>query len=210
MVLDVDSTLIQQEVIELLAERAGVRSQVEWITEQAMSGQLDFSQSLRERVALLAGLEDAVFTEVLSEIQVTDGARELIAFTHEKGGKVGAVSGGFSQVLRSLAEELSLDFYRANKLEIIADKLSGQVVGEIVDAQTKAECLLEWSKQMGIPIANTIAIGDGANDIAMLQNSGLAVAFRPKAILREYADLVIEENSLIGVIAAIEERLSSG
>lgn len=208
--LDVDSTLIQQEVIELLAERAGVRDQVETITQAAMNGQIDFSESLRERVALLAGVRETVFEEVLSEITVTSGVTELISFAHQNGGKVGVVSGGFNQVLGPLALRLGLDFSKANELEVKDGVLTGKVIGDIVDAQTKADCLSSWASELSIPINRTVAIGDGANDIEMLKVAGLAVAFRPKPVLRSYADLVIEENSLVGVIEAIREKLGTG
>ncbi|MFM7014400.1 MAG: phosphoserine phosphatase SerB [Actinomycetota bacterium] len=208
VVLDVDSTLIQKEVIELIAARAQVEQEVEKITSRAMAGELDFAASLTERVALLEGLDEAVLQEVFLEIKVTDGVTELIEFVHSIGGKVGAVSGGFEEVLSPLAQKLKLDFYRANRLEVIEGKLSGRVSGKIIDRGAKATALLEWSEQSNIALSETVAVGDGANDIDMLQQAGFAVAFRPKPILRSYADLVIEENSLLPLVEVLKLRTS--
>jgi phosphoserine phosphatase len=199
-VLDVDSTLIQQEVIELLANRIGIMPEVKKITDLAMAGHLDFEQSLVQRVSLLKGLSTDVFTEVRQEIQFTPGAKELVAAVHSLGGKVGAVSGGFSQVLDGLAEEIGLDYWLANELEVSSGLLTGLIVGAVVDAESKSRALTNWAKDAGIAIDQTIAIGDGANDIEMLKAAGLAIGFRPKEVLREYADMVIEENSLLPVI----------
>jgi phosphoserine phosphatase len=200
VVLDVDSTLIQQEVIELLANRIGIMPEVKMITDLAMAGHLDFEQSLVQRVSLLKGLSTDVFTEVRQEIQFTPGAMELVAAVHSLGGKVGAVSGGFSQVLDGLAEEIGLDYWLANELEVSSGLLTGLIVGAVVDAESKSSALKNWAKDAGIAIDQTIAIGDGANDIEMLKAAGLAIGFRPKEVLREYADMVIEENSLLPVI----------
>lgn len=200
MVLDVDSTLIQQEVIELLANRIGIMPEVKKITDLAMAGHLDFEQSLVQRVSLLKGLSTDVFTEVRQEIQFTPGAMELVAAVHSLGGKVGAVSGGFSQVLDGLAEEIGLDYWLANELEVSSGLLTGLIVGAVVDAESKSRALTNWAKDAGIAIDQTIAIGDGANDIEMLKAAGLAIGFRPKEVLREHADMVIEENSLLPVI----------
>jgi phosphoserine phosphatase len=199
-VLDVDSTLIQQEVIELLANRIGIMPEVKKITDLAMAGHLDFEQSLVQRVSLLKGLSTDVFTEVRQEIQFTPGAMELVAAVHSLGGKVGAVSGGFSQVLDGLAEEIGLDYWLANELEVSSGLLTGLIVGAVVDAESKSRALTNWAKDAGIAIDQTIAIGDGANDIEMLKAAGLAIGFRPKEVLREHADMVIEENSLLPVI----------
>lgn len=198
--LDVDSTLIQQEIIELLADFAGVMPEVRAITEQAMCGELDFEQSLNRRVGLLEGLPEEIFEQLKPQIQLTPGVVELIATVHRLGGKIGAVSGGFSQVLSPLAEQIGLDYWRANSLEIKQGRLTGFVTGPIIDGKAKADALLHWASESGIDVEHTIAIGDGANDIQMLQSAGYAVAFRPKPVLRQYADLVIEENSLMPVI----------
>ena len=206
MVMDVDSTLIQQEVIELLADYAGVMPEVKTITEQAMSGELDFKQSLERRVGLLEGLSDEIFQWLKPQIELTPGVQELIATVHGLGGKIGAVSGGFSQVLDPLANEIGLDYWMANSLEVLDGKLTGCLVGPVVDAEAKATALRSWATESGIAIEKTIAIGDGANDIPMLKCAGYAVAFRPKPILKQYADLVIEENSLASLIGKLGSR----
>lgn len=202
--LDVDSTLIQQEVIELLADFAGVMPEVKQITDLAMSGELDFKQSLEKRVGLLEGLSDEVFTALKAQISLTPGAVELIAAVHAQGGRIGAVSGGFSQVLAPLADQIGLDYWMANSLEVIEGKLTGRVIGPVIDAEAKASALKSWANDSGISTEQTIAIGDGANDIQMLQCAGYAVAFRPKPVLREYADLVIEENSLLPLLEKLD------
>ena len=204
--MDVDSTLIQQEVIELLADYAGVMPEVKTITEQAMSGELDFKQSLERRVGLLEGLSDEIFQWLKPQIELTPGVQELIAAVHGLGGKIGAVSGGFSQVLEPLANEIGLDYWMANSLEVLDGKLTGCLVGPVIDAEAKATALRSWATESGISIEKTIAIGDGANDIPMLKCAGYAVAFRPKPILKQYADLVIEENSLASLIGKLGSR----
>ena len=194
VVFDVDSTLIEDEVIELLAEVAGKRDEVAAVTERAMAGELDFAQSLIERVATLSGLPDSIFADVQSRIRITTGAKETIAAIQAAGGKVGAVSGGFIQLLTPLAAELNLDFARANELEVIDGKLSGKVVGKIIDRTAKADALKEWSAVSGL--TNTVAVGDGANDLGMMACADLGVAFNAKPIVREKADAVIEGNDL--------------
>jgi phosphoserine phosphatase len=204
--MDVDSTLIQQEIIELLADYAGVMPEVREITEQAMSGNLDFRQSLERRVGLLEGLSDEIFQWLKPQIELTPGVQELIAAVHRLDGKIGAVSGGFSQVLEPLANEIGLDYWMANSLEVRDAKLTGSLVGSVIDAEAKATALKSWATESGISLEKTIAIGDGANDIPMLKCAGYAVAFRPKPVLRQYADLVIEENSLISLIEILGSR----
>jgi phosphoserine phosphatase len=208
VVLDVDSTMIEQEVIELLAERVGLREQVKAITDLAMAGEVDFREALLQRVELLEGLSEDVFQDLLSEIRVTDGVTELISAVQSSGGLIGAISGGFSQVLNPLAKSLGLDFSKANALEIVAGKITGSVSGEIVDARVKASTLVSWATEHGIDMADTVAIGDGANDIQMLQVAGFAVAFRPKEVLRPFADLVIEGDSLKPLVSELELRSS--
>jgi phosphoserine phosphatase len=208
VVLDVDSTMIEQEVIELLAAKVGLREQVKEVTDKAMSGEIDFREALVMRVALLEGLPSSVFDEIQSEITVTDGVSELIDSVHRSGGRIGAISGGFSQVLSPLAQRLGLDFSLANELEILNGSLTGKVSGEVVDADAKAKNLLRWALESDIDISNTVAVGDGANDIPMLQAAGFAVAFRPKEILRQYADLVIEGSSLKPLVELLELRSS--
>jgi len=196
VVFDVDSTLIQDEVIELLAEVAGKRAEVAEVTERAMRGELDFSQSLIQRVQALTGLPESVFADVYQRITPTTGVQETIDAIHAAGGLVGAVSGGFTQVLAPLAAKLGLDFARANDLEVIDRKLTGKVIGRIVDKTVKAESLREWAELCGISIAQTIAVGDGANDLEMMAAAALGVAFNAKPIVRAQADVVIDNLDL--------------
>ena len=195
VVCDVDSTLIEDEVIELLAEYAGKRAEVAAVTERAMAGELDFAQSLIERVATLKGLPESVFEGVFEKIRVAEGALEMISGVQAAGGFVGAVSGGFTQILTPLAESLGLDFARANELEIADGLLTGKVLGRIIDRTAKAEALEEWAAASSIDLSRTVAVGDGANDLEMMARAGLAVAFNAKPIVREAADVVLE-NSL--------------
>ena len=204
LVLDVDSTMIEQEVIELLAERVGLRDQVKILTDQAMAGEIDFREALLKRVGLLEGLNAKVLEELLAEIRITHGVPELISAVHNSGGLVGAISGGFSQVLELLSAKLNLDFFKANNLEIENDVITGKIIGDIVDAEVKARTLLRWAGEYGFDLSSTVAVGDGANDIQMLKASGFAVAFRPKEILREHADLIIEGDSLEPLISVLE------
>ena len=203
VVFDVDSTLIEDEVIELLADVAGKRAEVAAVTERAMAGELDFAESLIERVKTLAGLPASVFDEVLQKITVTQGAVQLIDAIHSAGGRVGAVSGGFNQVLTPLAERLSLDFARANELEVIDGVLSGRVTGKIIDRTEKKNALIEWAHLAGFDIAQTIAVGDGANDLEMMQAAGLSIAFNAKQIVRDNADLVIGKRDLFQLADAL-------
>lgn len=203
VVFDVDSTLIEDEVIELLADCAGKRAEVAEVTDRAMRGELDFTGSLRARVLNLAGLPESVIQESLSKITVTKGARELIAAIHNAGGKVAAVSGGFTQLLEPLAKELKLDYYRANQLEIIEGKLTGQVTGLIIDKPAKAQALTQWANELGLSIKNTVAIGDGANDLDMMQVAGLSIGFNAKPRVRQSADVLIAENDLSEVIGLL-------
>jgi phosphoserine phosphatase len=200
VVFDVDSTLIEDEVIELLADCAGKRAEVAEITERAMQGELDFAESLEARVATLAGLSSDVIGQTLDRIRITRGAASLIEAVHERGGKVGAVSGGFNQLLEPLAKILQLDFWRANQLEITAGSLTGKVVGQIVDRQAKAEALVEWAAACEVLISKTIAVGDGANDLDMMAQSGLSVAFNAKPKVRQAANLVVGANDLSALI----------
>ena len=208
VVLDVDSTMIEQEVIELLAERVGLRDQVKTLTDLAMAGEIDFRDALLKRVGLLKGLSAEVFKELLAEVRVTDGVPELVSAVHKSGGLLGAISGGFVQVLEPLAEKLNLDFFKANNLEISDGVITGRIVGDIVDAEMKARTLLQWAEECGFDSDNTVAVGDGANDIQMLKASGFAVAFRPKDILRDHAALIIEGDSLEPLISVLELRSS--
>lgn len=189
VVLDADSTLIENEAIELLAEEAGSLDRVADITERAMRGELDFALSLRERVATLKGLPETVFDTVRSRIRPTKGVRELIAGVHAAGGRVGVVSGGFHELLDPVGAELGLDHVRANRLEVVNGCLTGEVSGPIIDAAAKAASLIEWAAHDEIPRRQTVAVGDGANDLEMMKVAGLSVAFNAKPAVRERADV---------------------
>jgi phosphoserine phosphatase len=191
IVFDVDSTLIQGEVIEMLAARVGAEAAVAEVTEAAMRGELDFAESLHKRVATLAGLPAEVLDEVADQIELTPGARTTLRTLRRLGFHCGIVSGGFRQVIEPLAHELMMDFVAANELEIIDGKLTGRVIGDIVDRPGKAKALRNFAQQAGVPMEQTVAVGDGANDIDMLAAAGLGVAFNAKPALREVADASI-------------------
>lgn len=196
IVLDVDSTLIEDEVIELLADAAGSRERVEDVTSRAMAGELDFAASLAERVATLEGLPDSVFAEVRSRLTPTRGVRELLDGVHAAGGLVGVVSGGFHETLDPLADDLGLDFRRANRLEVRDGRLTGRVHGPVIDAHAKAAALRQWAEEARVGLAQTVAVGDGANDLEMMAVAGLSVAFNAKPRVRERADVVVGTNDL--------------
>ncbi|MGB3910894.1 MAG: phosphoserine phosphatase SerB [Pseudolysinimonas sp.] len=196
VVLDVDSTLIENEVIELLADEAGSGDRVAEITFRAMNGELDFEQSLRERVATLAGLPESVIETVRSRVTVTRGVPELIAGVQAAGGKVAVVSGGFHEIIDPLARELGLDHWRANRLAVVDGKLTGDVLAPVVDAAAKAAALREWATDAGIPMSQTVAVGDGANDLPMMAICGLAVGFDAKAPVRDLAHVLLDERDL--------------
>ncbi|MET7767778.1 phosphoserine phosphatase SerB [Nocardia sp. NPDC005366] len=200
IVFDVDSTLIQGEVIEMLAAHAGVEDQVREVTEAAMRGEIDFAESLRQRVATLEGLDESVIDEVAARIELTPGARTTIRTLRRIGFRCGVVSGGFRQVIDPLAHELELDFVKANTLEIVDGKLTGRVVGEIVDRAFKATALRAFAAEAGVPMEQTVAVGDGANDIDMLNAAGLGVAFNAKPALREVADAALSHPYLDAVL----------
>ena len=204
LVMDVDSTLIEQEVIELIAERAGTREQVAEVTARAMRGELDFAASLRERVATLAGVRESVFADVLAEVRPTRGAAELIEALHARGFRVGVVSGGFEEVVVPLAERLGIDHVAANRLETDNGVLTGRVLGRIVDRQEKVRCLRTWAERDGVPMERTIAVGDGANDLGMLAAAGLGVAFCAKPVVVEQADAAVHVRDLRAVLQLIQ------
>lgn len=201
--LDVDSTFIRQEAIELLAAQAGVLEEVSKITESAMRGDLDFSESLFARLQLIKGLPESAITNVQREIQLTDGARELVTQLHERGHFVALVSGGFKQIIQPIVNELEIDFFRANELEIINGHLTGKVIDPIVDRSAKALALREFAHLAGIELAHTVAIGDGANDLDMMEIAGISIAFNAKPTVIDIADFSITEPSLSSVMEKI-------
>jgi len=203
VVLDADSTLIRNEVIELLADEAGRRDEVQAATEAAMRGEVDFAASLRSRVAALEGVPVSAFARVRARIEPTPGVRELTSAVHARGGVVGVVSGGFHEILDSVAPDLGVDRWRANRLSIVDGALSGHVDGDIVDAAAKASSLREWAAELGVAPHATIAIGDGANDLRMMAAAGLGLAFNAKPAVREAASLVIGPQDLAEVIALL-------
>ncbi|WP_136056353.1 phosphoserine phosphatase SerB [Microbacterium sp. K24] len=203
VVLDADSTLIRNEVIELLADEAGRRDEVQAATEAAMRGEVDFAASLRSRVAALEGVPVSAFARVRARIEPTPGVQALTAAVHERGGVVGVVSGGFHEILDHIAPELGVDRWRANRLDVVDGALSGRVDGEIVDAAAKASTLKEWAAELGVAPHATIAIGDGANDLQMMSVAGLGLAFNAKPAVRAAASLVIGPQDLAEVVALL-------
>jgi phosphoserine phosphatase len=196
VVLDVDSTLIENEVIELLADEAGSGAAVADITFRAMNGELDFEHSLRERVATLKGLPVSAIEAVREKVTVTRGVPELIAGVHAAGGRIAVVSGGFHEVIDPLAAQLGLDEWRANRLEVADGVLTGGLIPPIIDAAAKASALREWAADAGLPLSQTIAVGDGANDLPMMAACGLAVGFDAKAPVRDLAHALLDERDL--------------
>jgi len=195
--MDMDSTLIQCECIDEIADFLGIKDEIASITQRAMEGELDFSESLVARVKLLAGLDESVLKQVYDErIRLTEGAEKLIETVHQAGWKVGLVSGGFTYFTALLRERLSLDFVAANTLEIVDGKLTGRVLGSIVDAQIKQELLKQQSKMWGIDLANSMALGDGANDLLMLNTAGVGIAFHAKPKVRELAPYALSAGGL--------------
>jgi phosphoserine phosphatase len=206
LVLDVDSTLIENEVIELLAAHAGSLPEVAAITDQAMNGELDFEESLRARVATLRGLPESVFSTVRADITVTPGAQQMVDVIHAADGRVGVVSGGFHEVIDPVARGLGMDYCRANRLEVVDGMLTGALAGRLVDAAAKADTLREWAADSLVPLSRTVAVGDGANDLEMMAIAGLAVGFDAKAPVRDVAGVLLDVRDLSQVLPLLGLR----
>lgn len=208
VVIDVDSTLIQNEVIDLLADEAGCGDAVSAITGQAMAGEIDFEAALRARVMLLAGLDVSALDRVRERVALTPGARTFVRTLHRMGFRVAIVSGGFTFVTDDLAERLGVDHTAANELEIVDGRLTGRVVGGVVDRQRKAVVLREVAALEGISVDQTVAIGDGANDLDMLAAAGLGIAFNAKPIVRDQADAAVNVPYLDAILFVLGVRRS--
>lgn len=206
VVLDVDSTLIEQEAIELLADEAGSGERVAAITERAMAGELDFAASLAERVATLAGLATSAIEHVAPRITLTTGARELVTGVHAAGGRVAVVSGGFHELLDPIAADLGLDAHRANRLAAADGRFTGETLGPVIDAAAKADALREWAERFDVPLHRTVAVGDGANDLAMMAAAGLSIAFDAKPVVRAAAHVSLPGRDLSAVLAVLGLR----
>jgi phosphoserine phosphatase len=200
VVLDVDSTLLQDEVIDLLGERAGVGAEIARITAEAMAGRLPFADALRERVRLLAGQPESILEDVRRTVRLTPGARTLVRTLKRLDHSIGIVSGGFSEITDALVGELGLDYSAANALEILDGRLTGRLVGPIIDRAGKADALRRFAAAAGVPLDQTVAIGDGANDVDMLALAGLGVAFNAKPVHRERADAAVNVPFLDAVL----------
>ena len=203
IVSDVDSTFIRDEVIEMIAAAADVEDHVREITERAMRGELDFAESLRERVACVAGVPTDMLADVANRVTVTPGAKELVETTHARGGTFGLVSGGFHEVVDRFAAPFEVDGILANRFNTSDGQLTGTVDGEIIDREVKARTLIEWAEQFNVPLGLTAAMGDGANDLAMMDAAGLSIAFCAKPIVLETADAIVTEPHMEIVIALL-------
>jgi len=203
IVFDMDSTLVDAEVIDELAKAAGVEEEVKELTKKAMNGEIDFKEALRERVKLLRGLPVEVLEKIYGQIKLTDGAKELIKSLKESGYKVALVSGGFTYFTDKLKEELNLDYAFGNELEIKDGKLTGRIKGRIIDAEEKARIIEELAKREGISKENVVAVGDGANDRIMIENAGLGIAFNAKKALKEVADGTLSKDHLLGLASVL-------
>ena len=203
-VMDVDGTLIAEEVIDLLGKEAGCEEEISQITSQAMRGELDFETSLRARVALLEGLPVSVFDTVFKSIHLSKNAREFISILQKKGILVGLVSGGFTPIVERLAKSLGISYFSANQLEIKDGFLTGKLVGEIVTSQVKKATLEKWRTELELPKERTIAIGDGANDLLMLKSAGHGIAFCAKEVVKSEIACHVDTRDLLEVLPLID------
>lgn len=203
-IMDVDGTLIAEEVIDLLGKEAGCEVEISQITRQAMRGNIDFERSLRERVALLKGLPDSVFDTVFKSIHLSKNAQEFISILQKNGILVGLVSGGFTPIVERLAESLGISYFSANQLEVKDGFLTGKLVGEIVTGQVKQVTLEKWRKELELPKERTFAIGDGANDLLMLKSAGCGIAFCSKEVVKTEIACHVDTRDFLEVLALID------
>lgn len=203
-VLDVDGTLIEEEVIDLLGKEANCEKEVALLTAQAMRGELDFEASLKSRVSLLKGLSINVFDKIYNELHLSKNAAKFIKVLQENQIEVGLVSGGFTTIVERLAKDLGISIYTANQLEIREDHLTGNLIGPIISREVKEATLVRWAEELQVPFERTIAIGDGANDLDMLKRAGVGIGFCAKAIVKEEIPLQIEERDFLKVYKLID------
>ncbi|MFF3064114.1 phosphoserine phosphatase SerB [Oerskovia sp. NPDC057915] len=206
VVMDVDSTLITQEVVELLADHAGTRELVADVTERAMRGEIDFAESLRERVATLAGVPVSAFEDVLERVTLTPGAPELVAELQRRGWTVALVSGGFEEIVAPLAARLGITHFRANRLEVSDGRLTGRTTGPVIDRATKEVTLRDLATAEGVDMADTVAIGDGANDLDMIGAAGIGIAFAAKPLVVDQAPYSVPGPRLDAVLDIIDAQ----
>lgn len=206
VVMDVDSTLITQEVVELLADHAGTRELVTDVTERAMRGEIDFAESLRERVATLAGVPVSAFDDVLEKVTLTPGAPDLVAELQRRGWTVALVSGGFEEIVAPLAARLGITHFRANRLEVADGRLTGRTTGPVIDRATKEVTLRDLAAAEGIDMADTVAIGDGANDLDMIGAAGIGIAFAAKPVVVDQAPFSVPGPRLDAVLEIIDAQ----
>lgn len=203
-VMDVDGTLILEEVIDLLGREAGCEEEISMITSRAMRGELDFESSLRKRVSLLEGLPISVFDKVFKSIQLTPNAQEFISILQKNGILVGLVSGGFTPIVETLAKSLGIAYFSANQLEVKEGLLTGKLIGQIISPQVKKETLEQWRKELQLLRERTVAIGDGANDLLMLKSAGLGIAFCAKEVLKKEIPNHIDKRDFLEVLPLID------
>lgn len=203
-VLDVDGTLIEEEVIDLLGKEADCEEEVALLTVQAMRGELDFEESLRKRVSLLQGLSVDIFDKIYHELHLSKNAAQFINTLQKNQIEVGLVSGGFIPIVERLAKDLGISLFAANQLEIRGGHLTGNLIGPLINREVKEETIIRWADELEVPIERTIAIGDGANDLAMLKRAGIGIGFCAKEIVKEEIPLQIEERDLTKVLHLID------
>ena len=199
-VMDVDGTLILEEVIDLLGKEAGREEEISQITSRAMQGELDFESSLRKRVSLLEGLPVSVFDKVFNSIHLTSNAQEFISILQKNGILVGLVSGGFTPIVETLAKSLGIAYFSANQLEVKDGLLTGKLIGQIISPEIKKETLEKWRKELQLPRERTVAIGDGANDLLMLKSAGLGIAFCAKEVLKKEIPHHVDKRDLLEIL----------